>query len=156
MRELIDDLEEFAVARSSSFDHIFAAPAASKHLQTSTRSKTLPAAAPSARARWAVGLHDDMTNLAGKAVGAALQATAHHDTTADARAKRDQHNIVEPTSSTVLPFSERCTRCVIVDRHGKAQSIAHRWTNGELISTCQIGSSPQHARSGDESGHAYT
>ena len=57
-RELIDDLEEFAVARSSSFDHFFAAPTASKHLQAATRGETLPAAAPTAWARWAVGLHD--------------------------------------------------------------------------------------------------
>jgi hypothetical protein len=120
MRELIDDLKQFAIACTSSLDHFFAAPAASKHLQTATRSETLPATAPSTWARWTVGLHDHVTNLAGKTVGAALQATTHHDAAANASAQRDQHNVVEPASSAVLPFGERRTRGIVVDRYGKA------------------------------------
>ena len=78
--------------------------------------EALPAAAPPARARRAVGVDDHVAELAGEPVGADDQPAGGDDAAADAGAERDHHQVVDAAPGADGPLGERRARGVVADR----------------------------------------
>ena len=96
---------------------------AGQHRQPGARRVALPAPAPAAQARRAVGVDDHVPELAGEAVGAVLQRTAGDQAAADAGAERDEDDVVDARRRAEPPLGERRAGGVVVDRDVASEAL---------------------------------
>src|SRR5918995_2522028 len=68
--------------------------------------------------------HREVTDLAGRARGATVQATAKHDGQADAAAHPQQDHVVDVAGRAVRALGDRRQVHVVLDRHGAAELLA--------------------------------
>src|SRR4051812_11913082 len=104
MGELVDRGQALRIALARVLDDVLAASPAGDRLQSPSGRKPFPASTPAAHATGSIGFDHHVAELTGKAVGAPLQAPAHHEPAADPCTERDEDHVVEALGGAHQPL----------------------------------------------------